>query len=125
MSVTRSTLKRLTAALLPAMFLWLCAACVSICWQETAAAADHTVAYSQAELTAMSGAPGCDACPLVSFPKATAPERAAFDAGSQAPPADLIPATPAYSPAAATVVRAHGLPPTTAPPLELLSTLRI
>lgn len=125
MPLRRSRLKRFVAALLPVMFLWLCAACVSNCSRETASADDHTVAHAQAGLTEVRGAPECDGCPFVSFPKATAPERAALDAGSEAPRAEGAPTPPTHSAAAATFVRPPALPPATAPPLELLSTLRI
>jgi hypothetical protein len=125
MLVTRSILKRLTALLLPAAFLWLCAACVFICGRETAGAADHLPAAHSVEVTVEDGEPVCDGCPFASFPKAMAPERAAFDAGSQTPTADLPPTPPSYSLTAVVLVHPHALPPATAPPLELLSTLRI
>jgi hypothetical protein len=114
----------MTATLLPLSFLWLCVACAFICGQETAAAPDHLAPSSvgRAEAT---GAPVCDGCPFASFPKATAPERAAFDAGPQATPADLASTPTAYSPTATAFVRPRGQAPPTSPPLQLLITLRI
>lgn len=124
MPVSRFTLRRMTATLLPLTFLWLCAACAFICGRETAAAG-HPPAPSAAERTEVSGATRCRECPFASFPKATAPERAAFDAGPQVASADLPPTPSAYSPTAATFVRPRGHAPPTAPPLQLLPTLRI
>lgn len=126
MSVTRSTVYRFTAVLLPLLFLWLCAACVSICRQEAAAAADHAVAYSSAETAAVGGTPECDGCPFVSFPKAASAERVTFTAGLQTSAAaaslGLTADAAALRPAPTPQRRP---PPPATPPLELLSTLRV
>jgi hypothetical protein len=111
--------------LLPVATLWLWAACAAICGQE---AAEHSLAgASSAELTEMRDAPRCEGCPFTSFPKATASDmRASSEAGTQTPP----PAPPS-APAALLQVshpalaRSRRPPPEAAPPLELLSTLRI
>lgn len=115
----------MTATLLPLTFLWLCAACAFICGRETVPSVSHLPAPSSAERTEVRGTPVCRECPFASFPKATAPERTAFDAGSQAATADLPPSAPAYSPAFAVFVRPRGQAPPTSPPLQLLPTLRI
>lgn len=123
MMASRFTLRRMTATLLPLTFLWLCVACAFICGRETAASSGHAVP-SSVERTEAKGAPACDGCPFASFPKATAPERAAFDAGSQAMPAEAPPKPSAYSQTAA-YVRLRGQARPTTPPLQLLPTLRI
>ena len=124
MPVGRPTLNRTTAALLPVAFLWGWTACAVICGQETAEAGGHTPAAAAAELTAAKGAPVCEGCPFVAFPKAATPERAAFDDGPQTAAADVPPALPAQPPTAA-FVRPRGQAPAAPPPLRLLPTLRI
>lgn len=115
----------MTAALLPLTFLWLCAACAFICGRETAPAAGHQPGASSAERTEVGGTPGCPDCPFAFFPKATAPERAAFDAGPQTASAEM-PLPPAiHTQAVAGHVRPRGHAPPTAAPLQLLPTLRI
>jgi hypothetical protein len=123
MPLRRFPLRRLTALLLPFATLWLWAACASICGRE---AADDSTRPLSAELIQAEGVPGCDTCPFASFPEATAPERAAYDANSQTPPPAPLPI-----PAAGPMVDCHALararrpPPAASPPLTLLSTLRI
>lgn len=124
MPLSRFTLRRMIAALLPLTFLWLCAACAIICGQETADGADP-LTLSSVERTEAKCAPACEGCPFASFPKATSPQHAAFDAGSQATPAGVPPTPPAYSPTAAAFVRPRGQTPPAASPLQLLPTLRI
>jgi len=85
----RSKLRSMTAALLPVVFLWLGAACAVICGQETAAAASASMPTPAAAVAEIKGAQSCEGCPFASFPKATATERAAFDAGPQAAAAHL------------------------------------
>ena len=127
MPLRRSQLKRLTAALLPMMFLWLCAACVSICGQETAAASDHALASTSAEFAQVRDSPpDCDGCPFVAFPKAISTDRATLTDSSQTPAA----AAPAIPPAGApfdypAFDKRPRRPPPSDPPLELISTLRI
>jgi len=114
-------LKRLTAVLLPVATLWLWAACAAICGQEAAA---HSLdAAPSAELTEMRDAPQCEGCPFASFPKATAPgARAPSDTGPRTPPP-----APAAGPGVCRYASAQSrrAPPASAPPLALLSTLRI
>ena len=124
MPVSRSTLRRLTAAVLPLSLLWLCVACAFICAEEIAAATGNTPSLSIEHAEAGS-APACEGCPLAAFPKATSPARTAFDAGPQAAAADLPPSLRAYSPSVVVFARPAGRAPTTAPPLRLLTTLRI
>jgi hypothetical protein len=122
----RFPLKRLTAAMLPMTFLWLWAACASICGHEGAAATPYLLTPSSASagLAEASGASDCGGCPFASFPKATAPERATFRAGLEAPSAP--PAPLAAAPVDRyTFVRHQRQPPPAPPPLDLLSTLRI
>jgi hypothetical protein len=118
-------IKRLTAVLLPVSFLWLCAACAVICGQEVGRPAGRSLAPSSAKLTEVSGAQVCDGCPFASFPKATAPARATFNAGSQTTLAGLPPTPPACSLTAAAFVGPLGHAPPTSPALQLLTTLRI
>lgn len=125
MLVSRFTPRRMTAALLPLTFLWLCAACAFICGSETAEANDHSLAGPSAELAEMLGEPRFEDCPFASFPKATAPERASFDAGSQTAAAAVPPSPPTYFTAVAGLVRPRAQSPPTAAPLQLLPTLRI
>ena len=124
MPVNRFTLRRMTAALLPLSFLWLCVACAFICGRETTSVADHP-APSSVERAEAKTTPVYEGCPFASFPKATAPERAAFDAGPQTPAPDVPPSPPAYSPAVASLVRPRGPSPPAEPPLQPLPTLRI
>jgi hypothetical protein len=111
----------MTAALLPLTFMWLCAACAFICGQE---AAEHSLAGPAAALTQVRDAPRCEGCPFATFPKAKAPERAAFDAGPQTAAADVPTAPPTCCTAVAGLVRPRAQAPTTQP-LQLLPTLRI
>lgn len=122
MPVTRFTPRRMTAALLPLTFLWLCAACAFICGKE---AAEHSLARPAAALARVQDAPRCEGCPFAAFPKATAPERAAFDANSQTATADVPPPLPTYFTAAAGLLRPRAQAPPTTLPLQLLPTLRI
>lgn len=118
--------KKLTAMLLPVACLWLWVACAAICGQEVAEGSAHSLSTSSAELVEVSGAPECEGCPFVVFPKATTPERESSDTGTQTTaPAAL----PAHADAPMTdysaFVQPRRPPPTAAPPLTLLSTLRI
>jgi|GEM_PF-3179974 len=126
MSVRGYTFKRLTAALLPLSFLWLCACCVFTCGREAAGADAHSAVSSSAASAEVAGESGCDeGCPPARGLEAASPERPEVKAGLDATPAA------APRPAAASLIdrsareRARGRPPRAAPPLELLSTLRI
>lgn len=127
MQATRSKLRRLTATLLPAALLWLWAACAVICGQESVRAASASTPTTAAGVAEVKGAQSCEGCPFASFPKATATERAAFDADPQTSPADLPAAANLsdYPGGHSAFIRARRQPPSTAPPLELLSALRI
>ena len=124
MPVSRFTLRRLTAAVLPLSFLWLCVVCAFICAEETAAAAGNPF-LSSFERTEAGRAPACEGCPFATFPKTTAPERTAVDAGPQTAAADVPPSLRAFSSPIAVFVRLSGQSPPTALPLQLLPTLRI
>lgn len=125
MLLSRSTLRKATATLLPLTFLWLCAACAFICGRETAPSVGRLPGAPSAGRVEAGGTPACGGCPFASFPKATAPERTAFDAASRAPDADLPPSRAAYSSAAVVFVRARGPSPPAPSPPRLLPTLRI
>lgn len=68
MFLTCHSLRRLMALLLPAIFPWVCAVCVSICGREAAEAADHSAPAASAEVDVERGAPECEGCPFASFP---------------------------------------------------------
>ena len=126
MPVSRFTPRTMTAALLPLTFLWLCMACALICAQETAGAADHSLARRSAGLIEMQGGSGCEGCPFVSLPKVTASDsRSAFDAGSQTAGSNVPPSPSSYFTAVAGLVRPRAQAPPTAPPFQLPPTLRI
>ena len=125
MPTSRFTPRRMTAALLPLTFLWLCAACAFTCGGETAGAEGPLHAGPSAELAVTQGEPQCEDCPFVAFPKATASERMAFDAGSQTAAADAPPSSASYFTAVAVLVQPRAQAPPVAPPLQLLPTLRI
>ena len=126
MSARRFTLKKLTAALLPLSFLWLCACCVFTCGQEAGAEAARLVVGSPVALFEVKGETGCEEdCPRAPDLKAAGTERATIKAGLRAATA-APPAAPADAPFSRTPFsRPRRQPPRAEPPLELLSTLRI
>ncbi len=84
MLMARFPVKRLIAALLPISFLWLFAACVSICVRESAEKHEcASVIFS----TEMKDASCCEGCPVSSLPQAAIPQRSTLVSDFQAPPA--------------------------------------
>jgi hypothetical protein len=126
MLVRRCKLKRVTAALLPLSFLWLCACCVLTCGQEVGAEAAGQAAASPTALLAIKGETGCEeGCPLAPGLKAATAGSVTLKVVLQAFDAALPP-TPADARAGHTACSwPSRRPPRAAPPLELLSVLRI
>ncbi len=114
------SLKKFTSAILPFCFLWLFAACVLTCADESA----ETVQYNSV-LSEMSDASEPDSCSIVNAPAATVSERAAFD--FRISPVVLQTVFPVNSIkfAPAKILRRDGKTPFREPPLKLLSVLRI
>ena len=126
MFVPRAQLKRAVAALLPMSLLWVFAACVSTCGWEIAASSGQPDFAATVEVTEVSEAAGCEACPDASLLKAATPERAKFKPDLQAAssiPALISPATPLVD--TGTFAFPHRQQFLPDPPLELLPTLRI
>jgi len=123
MLMARFPLKRLLAAILPLSFLWLFVACVSICTEESREHSAANAALASAKLTE---APGCEGCPLSSFPKATVPQRSTFHLDLQTPlvvPSLTFAVDALADGIAVAVPRSQS--PFSSPPLDRLPLLRI
>ncbi len=120
MLMTHFSLKKIVAAFLPLCFLWLFAACVSSCENESAEIHQHYSALSET-----ADASDSDFCSIINAPAAIASERTAFD--FQISPVVLHPTFPAevLSFVAAKISRHDGKPPFRDSPLKLLPVLRI
>jgi hypothetical protein len=120
MLMTHFSLKKIVAAILPFCFLWLFAACVSSCGDDSTETRQHHSALSET-----ADASNSDSCSIVNVPAAIASERTAFD--FEISPVVLHPTFPAkvLSFVAAKISRHDGKPPFRDSPLKLLPVLRI
>jgi len=110
------------AVLLPLSFLWTVVACVSICERESSAT--HRQTDYSIGLTEIRDLPDCDGCPFVSFPKATAPERARY-VQSLEPVASLVVPPIQYFNDDTSKGWLSGQLWSESPPLDLLPALRV
>jgi len=121
----RLSLRKITAAMLPLSYLWLFAACVSMCAGETARAGERTFVYSAAASAEVGCERGREGCPVVAQPAATTPARDAFKFNGRTPSAVPVSGPAFHLPNHAARRPSHRIPPSVSPPLERLPSLRI